>query len=66
MMAETKISELGKSAQNPFMQQSRKACNEIIKWVQKFVALGDIISQVDPVHIGLPWAGIRTVLIVRT
>lgn len=64
-MAEAKIFELGKSPQNPFMRQLRKACNEIIKWVQKFVAIGDIISQLDPVHVGLPWAGIRAVLIVR-
>ena len=26
--------------------------------------VGDIIAQVDPVHIGLPWAGIRLVLLV--
>lgn len=63
-MAETKISELGKTAQNPFVRQLQHAYREIIQWVQKFVALGDMISQVDPVHIGLPWAGIRAILIV--
>lgn len=64
-MAETKKSELGKSDEKPFMRQMRHAYTEIITWTQKFVALGDIISQVDPVHIGLPWAGVRAILIVR-
>lgn len=65
-MAETKKSELGNSAEKPLMRQMRHAYDEIITWTQKFVVLGDIVSQVDPVHIGLPWAGIRAVLIVRT
>ena len=43
----------------PFGRQIGIAYNEIITWTQKFVALGDVISQVDPVHIGLPWARVR-------
>lgn len=65
-MAETKKAELEKSVGNPFMRQIRHAYNEIITWAQKFVTFGDIISQIDPVHIGLPWTGVRAVLIVRT
>lgn len=64
-MAEKKISEIGKSTEKPLIRQMRHAYNEIITWTQKFVAMGDIVSQVDPLHIGLPWAGIRAVLVVR-
>lgn len=62
--AESKQSELKKGSETPIMRQLKHACNEIITWTQKFVALGDMISQVDPVHIGLPWAGIRAILVV--
>lgn len=64
-MAEKKISELENNTENSLMRQLRKAYADIITWTQKFVALGDIISQVDPVHVGLPWAGVRALLIVR-
>ena len=37
---------------------------EIAAWVQKFVAIGDIAAQADPIHVGLPWAAIRLVLLV--
>lgn len=37
----------------------------IIGSVQKFIQVGDIVAQVDPIHVGLPWAGIRFVLQVR-
>ncbi|MCJ1390751.1 hypothetical protein MMC18_003612 [Xylographa bjoerkii] len=36
----------------------KECCGEIAASVQKFVDVGDIVAQVDPVHIGLPWAGI--------
>ena len=45
-------------------QRVRRAYSGIVAWTQKFVALGDVLSQVDPVHIGIPWAAIRAVLIV--
>ena len=64
-VAETKISELENITEKPMIRQIRHAYKEIITWTQKFVAMGDIISQVDPLHIGLPWAGVRAVLIVR-
>ena len=65
-MAESKRSELAYSGEKPLVRQMRHAYEEIITWTHKFVTLGDVISQVDPVHIGLPWAGIRAFLIVRT
>ncbi|MCJ1381046.1 hypothetical protein MMC17_004155 [Xylographa soralifera] len=49
----------------PGMDITIKECyGEIATSVQKFVDIGDIISQVDPIHIGLPWAGIRLVLLL--
>ena len=32
--------------------------------VQKFVSVGDVIAQIDPIHVGLPWAGVRMILLV--
>jgi hypothetical protein len=34
------------------------------KWIKHFEAVGDIMVQCDPVHAGLPWAGVRFILIV--
>lgn len=65
-MAEIKVSELENGTEKPLIRQTRHAYKEIITWTQKFVAMGDIVSQMDPLHIGLPWAGIRAVLIVRS
>ena len=36
----------------------------VAKWVQKFVQVGDLMAQVDPLHVGLPWAAIRFILLV--
>lgn len=33
--------------------------------LQKFIQVGDVIAQVDLIHVGLLWAGIRVVLQVR-
>ena len=35
---------------------------KILRWVDKFKQIGDIIVQCDPVHAGLPWAGFRFLL----
>lgn len=37
---------------------------QIASSVQKFVSIGDVIAQVDPVHVGLPWAGVRIILLI--
>jgi hypothetical protein len=34
----------------------------IMKWLDRFKQVGDAASNVDPVHIGLPWAGISLLL----
>lgn len=33
-----------------------------MKWLDRFKQVGDVGSNADPVHIGLPWAGIRFLL----
>ena len=63
-VAESQRAEAEKGGESVLTRQLRRAYSGIITWTQKFVALGDVVSQVDPVHIGLPWAAIRAVLIV--
>ena len=36
----------------------------VADYVQKFVSVGDVASQIDPLHFGLPWAAVRLVLVV--
>ena len=40
----------------------RDRADKILDWVEKFKQVGDIVVQCDPVHAGLPWAGIRFLL----
>jgi hypothetical protein len=40
----------------------RDVFDKIIKWIDKFKQVGDTVVQYDPVHIALPWAGIRFLL----
>ncbi|KAH8589487.1 hypothetical protein B0O99DRAFT_333678 [Bisporella sp. PMI_857] len=35
---------------------------KVIKWVDLFKQVGDIVVQYDPVHAALPWAGVRFLL----
>lgn len=37
----------------------RETADKVLSWLQKFIAAGDIAVNVDPLHAGLPWAGIR-------
>ncbi|KAL8907866.1 MAG: hypothetical protein Q9171_005691 [Xanthocarpia ochracea] len=39
---------------------------KIVGWLDRFKAVGDIASNADPVHVGLPWAGIRLLLEAAT
>lgn len=39
--------------------------DRICGWLEKFKQIGDIAVQVDPLHAGLPWAGVRLILQVR-
>jgi hypothetical protein len=36
--------------------------DKVIVWLDKFKEVGDIAANVDPMHAGLPWAGIRFLL----
>ena len=40
--------------------------DKLVQLLDKFKAVGDIVANVDPVHVGLPWAGIRAILEVCT
>jgi hypothetical protein len=40
----------------------REKADNIGKWLDRFKQVGDVASNVDPVHVGLPWAGIRLLL----
>ena len=35
---------------------------KILRWVDTFKRIGDIIAQYDPLHAALPWAGFRFLL----
>lgn len=39
--------------------------DKVLLLLNKFKAVGDIVANVDPIHVGLPWAGVRTILEVR-
>lgn len=39
--------------------------DNIVKWLDHFKQVGDVASNADPVHVGLPWAGIRLLLEVN-
>ena len=39
--------------------------DKVVGWLNRFTAVGDVVANVDPVHVGLPWAGIRLLLEVR-
>ena len=32
---------------------------KIVNWLDRFKAIGDAAASADPIHIGLPWAGVR-------
>ena len=64
-IAKSQKDKVDKGEQTALTQRVQRAYSGIVAWTQKFVALGDVLSQVDPVHIGIPWAAVRAVLIVR-
>lgn len=39
--------------------------DKVVQLLDRFKAVGDIVANVDPVHVGLPWAGVRFILEVR-
>ncbi|KAF0640975.1 hypothetical protein FPSE5266_03283 [Fusarium pseudograminearum] len=44
----------------------REVLAKIVSWLDSVKAIGDVISQVDPVHAGVPWSAIKLVLSVFT
>jgi hypothetical protein len=36
--------------------------DKLVRFIDKFKSVGDAVANIDPVHIGLPWAGIRSIL----
>lgn len=44
----------------------RDEADNVILWLDRFKHVGDIAVNVDPIHAGLPWAGIRLLLEVRS
>ena len=43
----------------------KEKADKVVGWLNRFRAVGDIVANVDPVHVGLPWAGIRLLLEVK-
>jgi len=44
----------------------RDIAGKIVDWISKFVQIGDIVIQYDPVHSAIPWAGFRLLFQVNT
>nr|POF13754.1 vegetative incompatibility protein het-e-1 [Quercus suber] len=40
----------------------RDEAGKVLRWLDRFKSVGDVVANVDPVHVGLPWAGIRMLL----
>jgi hypothetical protein len=36
--------------------------DKVMRLLDKFKAMGDEVANVDPIHVGLPWMGIRAIL----
>jgi hypothetical protein len=44
----------------------RDKVQKIVAWLNKFKEVGDIISSYDPVHLALPWAGMKFLIQVNS
>jgi hypothetical protein len=44
----------------------KEEADKVVQWLNRFAGVGDIVANVEPVHVGLPWAGIRFLLMVST
>ena len=40
----------------------RDEADKVLAWIDRFKSTADVVANVDPIHIGLPWAGIRMML----
>lgn len=43
----------------------KEEADMVIGWLNRFRAVGDVVANIDPVHVGLPWASIRLLLEVK-
>ena len=43
----------------------KEKADKVVGWLNRFTAVGDVVANVDPVHVGLPWAGVRLLLEVK-
>lgn len=43
----------------------KEEADKIVRWLDRFKAVGDVAVNVDPIHAGLPWAGVRFLLEVK-
>lgn len=44
----------------------RDLTHNMVLWLERFKAVGDVAANADPIHAGLPWAAIRLLLEVRS
>ncbi|KAK4237901.1 hypothetical protein C8A03DRAFT_34145, partial [Achaetomium macrosporum] len=44
----------------------RDVLGKVVKWIDHFKQIGDIVVQYDPGHAALPWAGVRFLLEIAT
>ena len=43
----------------------KEEADKVVSLLDRFKSVGDIVANVDPMHVGLPWAGIRLLLEVK-
>lgn len=45
--------------------QLRDVASNVVKFLDKFKEVGDVVTSIDPLHAGLPWAAFKVLLEVR-
>jgi hypothetical protein len=40
----------------------RDEADKVLRFLDTFKSVGDVVANADPIHVGLPWAGIRIIL----
>ena len=43
----------------------KEKADKVVGWLNRFAAVGDVVANVDLLHVGLSWAGIRLLLEVK-
>ncbi|KAK0845389.1 hypothetical protein LTR03_007446 [Friedmanniomyces endolithicus] len=64
------VSELGELCANKRWSWTYKGhkvyvhdqVDKVVELLDKFKSVGDVVANFDPIHVGLPWAGIRLIL----